>query len=127
MVHEVKLQKHASCKTLKDYGILFHRSRSSLHHSSLQLKSLGDQFKSETLDQNTNLSHGYEVIGVNNLSCRGLTSNQLETIIAKEDGDVVTILVSGGEVQPSSRGMPGDCLCARGCDSHAFGECCAIQ
>jgi hypothetical protein len=131
MIHEVRLQTNASCKTLKDYGILFHRSKSSLHHSNLQIKSLGDQVQSSSLDESTNLSDGYEIVGVNDSSCRGLTSIQVESMIAKEDAGVtVTILVRGGEiVDPSTRGMPGDCLCARGCShSHACEcECCIIQ
>jgi len=131
MVHELKLQKNASCKTLKDYGIIL--DRNSQHHKNLQIKSLvlgGQQFRSETLDENTDLSEGYTIVGVNNTSCRGLTTKQLESVIKRQDGDEVILLVRGGKVELSAKGMPrDDCLCGKGCDMNALNcEClCTIQ
>lgn len=127
MVHEVKLQKNASCKTLKDYGIILDRN------PNLKIKSLlgGQQFRtSESVDENTDLSEGYTIVGVNNTSCRGLTSKQLETLIKMQDGDEVILLVRGSKVELSAKGMPDDdCLCGKGCDMHTLQcEClCTIQ
>lgn len=128
MVHEVKLQKNASCKTLKDYGIILVD-----RNTNLQIKCLlgGQKFRtSETLDENTDLSEGYRIVGVNNTSCRGLTPKHLETLIKIQDGDEVILLVRGGKVELSARGLPvDDCLCGKGCDMHALQcEClCTIQ
>jgi len=127
MVHEVRLRKNASCKTLKDYGIILDRN------PHLKIKSLlgGQQFRtSETVDENTDLSEGYTIVGVNNTSCRGLTPKQLETLIKMQDGDEVILLVRGSKVELSAKGMPDDdCLCGKGCDMHALQcEClCTIQ
>mmetsp|Transcript_4438 Transcript_4438/g.8539 ORF Transcript_4438/g.8539 Transcript_4438/m.8539 type:complete len:84 (+) Transcript_4438:263-514(+) len=83
MIHEVKIQKSISSKHLLDYGIILHHQKSSLNHSHLQIKSLGNQFRSASLDQNMDLSSGYVIVGVNNESCRGLTVKQVEEIISR--------------------------------------------
>lgn len=130
MIHEVKIQKSASSKKLVDYGIVLHRQKSSLHHSHLQIKSLGNQFHSTSIDENTDLSTGYLIVGVNDQSCRGLTAKQVEDIILKQKDDEVTLLIRGGDVTPSSRsfrGSRGDCVCAKGCEYYCAECCCNIQ
>jgi hypothetical protein len=127
MIHEVKIQKSASSKKFLDYGIVLHRQKSALNHSHLQIKSLGTQFQSTSLDQNTDLSEGYVIVGVNNESCRGLTAKQVEEIISRQTQDEVTLLIRGGEVTSSSRGIRGDCVCAKGCEYYCAECCCNIQ
>jgi C-terminal processing protease CtpA/Prc len=127
MIHEVKIQKSASSKKFLDYGIVLHRQKSSLSHSHLQIKSLGNHFQSTSLDQTTDLSSGYVIVGVNNESCRGLTAKQVEEIILRQKEDEVTLLIRGGEVTSSSRGIPGDCVCAKGCEFYCAECCCMIQ
>ena len=49
---------------------------------SLRIKSLGENFESTSLDKSTDLSTGqFEIIGVNNISCRGHSSKKIEQII----------------------------------------------
>lgn len=117
---------------------------------SLRIKSLGENFESTSLDKSTDLSTGqFEIIGVNNISCRGHSSKKIEQIILREcradaDGgsnggnnsnrDVILLVKGHGKDDNTKQysgggGISSDCFCGRNCipDGDCGECCCTIQ
>ncbi len=105
---------------------------------ALRIRSLGENFRSESLDEFTDLSTGqFEIVGVNNISCKSLSIKQIEQILVQEHnmdfekGNKETILLVKGhgkdhnEMKYARKGVSSDCWCAQNCTPDGYcGECC---
>ena len=129
-IHEVTIQKNPEYKTLADHGFeidsIVTKSGISRYHDH-RIKALRvDQFRSSSLDSSTDLSEGdgYKIVGVNNVSTRGLSIRQIESVIKKENGDNIVLLVKGGKSTSHPRyGNSGERICAQ-CSCENCGEYC---